>query len=63
MEISPKDIETNISFRVADCWSIVKSVVDTLFSHEDGQYLLVKSPFQHTIKLYKVPVEEDVEEP
>ena len=62
MEITSKEIEKNISFRVADCWSIVKNIIETLYSHEDGQYLLVKSPFQHTIKLYKVPVEEEGDE-
>jgi hypothetical protein len=62
MEINSKEIEKNISFRVADCWSIVRSVIDTLYGHEDGQYLLVKSPYQHTIKLYRVPVEEEGED-
>lgn len=62
MEITAKEIEKNISFRVADCWTILKSVIETLYSHEDGQYLLVKSPYQQTVKLYKVPVDEEAEE-
>jgi hypothetical protein len=55
MEITHNDIEKNISFKVDDCWCIVKTILDAVYSQDDGQYLLVKSPFMHTVKLYQVP--------
>lgn len=47
---------------MADVWPILQSILEAIYEYEDGEYLLVKSPFQHNIKLYRIPKEEEEEQ-
>lgn len=57
-EATLKSLEKNISFKEAECWPILKYVLDVLYNCEAGTstYVLARSPYTPlAIKLYNLP--------
>ena len=64
-ETSLRSLENFISFKEAECWPILKYVLDVLYSCETGTstYVLARSPYTPlAIKLYNLPAKEEEEE-
>lgn len=38
-----------------DCWPLLRTILEGVFGHDDGEYVMVKSPYHHTVKLYRIP--------
>lgn len=51
----------SFNYSIKDNWSIIKTIVDVLNKQEDGTFVFVKSPYKQSIKIYRLP-EEDEEE-
>lgn len=61
-ETTLRGLEQSISFKEAECWPILKYILDVLFSCETGTstYVLARSPYTPlAIKLYNLPVKEE----
>lgn len=60
-ETTIKHLESFISFKEAECWPILKYLLDVLYSCENGTstYVLARSPYTPlAIKLYNLPAKE-----
>jgi hypothetical protein len=61
-ETTLQSLGQSISFKEADCWPILKYVLDVLYSCENGTstYVLARSPYTPlAIKLFNLPAKEE----
>ncbi len=59
-ETTLKSLENFISFREAECWPILKYILDILYSCESGTYVLSRSPYTPlALKLFNLPPKEE----
>ena len=62
-ESTVTNLEKYISFKHEDCYLVIKYIVDTLISQEDGEYVLTKNAYTPlSLKLYKLPTKEEDED-
>ena len=58
-------MENYISFKEAECWPVLKYLLDVLYGCEGSTstYVLARSPYTPiSIKLYNLPLKEEDEE-
>jgi len=48
-----------IGYKLKDNWSIMKHLIETIQKQEDGTYALVKLPYKQSIRIYRIPKEEE----
>lgn len=48
-----------ISYKLDECWSNVKYIVDFFEKQEDGEYLIIRDPIKGSLKVYKVDNEDE----
>jgi len=52
-------LSTTIGYKLRDNWSIVKHLMETLIKWEDGTYALIKLPYKQSVRIYKIPKEDE----
>ena len=59
-ETTLKSLETFISFKEAECWPILKYILDLLYTCEPGQYIISRSPYTPlALKIYQLPRKQE----
>jgi translation initiation factor 3 subunit D len=57
---SVKNLSNDINYREKDNWNIIKAIVDLLGKQEDGTFAFVKLPYKQSIRIYRIPGENDI---
>jgi len=52
-------LSKTIGYKVKENWSIMKHLIETILKQEDGTYILVKLPYKQSIRIYRIPKEEE----
>lgn len=59
---SVKNLSNDINYREKDNWNIIKTIVELLGKQEDGTFAFVKLPYKQSIRIYRIPGENDGKE-
>ncbi|ORX45327.1 translation initiation factor eIF-3, subunit D [Hesseltinella vesiculosa] len=57
----PQDFATQMNLSIANGWGVVKAVIDMCRQLPEGRYVLMKDPNRPILRVYSVPVEEDLD--
>lgn len=53
-----KDLSQIISFKMKECWYIVKYLMDYFSKQNNGKYAIVKIPFKQQMRIFRIPEEK-----
>ena len=51
----PRDLASQLNIKMANCWAIVRSIVDLCLKLDKEKYVLMKDPNKPLMYLYEVP--------
>lgn len=57
--MSTSGLAKSFNYNIKDSWSIIKTIVEILNKQKDGEFVFVKSPYKQSIKIYRLPGEND----
>lgn len=60
-QFDPNFLASQINLSKKNMWGIFKTIIDIVLKQETGKYVLLKDPNRPVLRLYKLPIDEEVE--
>lgn len=60
--IKPEDFAMQINLHYANCWGILKNLIDAVYKEPPGKYLILRDPTKPQLQLYQVPLDSFVDD-
>ncbi|EAK87375.1 translation initiation factor eIF-3 subunit 7 [Cryptosporidium parvum Iowa II] len=58
-----KELSAQMGLKEENAWGIVRALVDLLSEQPEGQYVILRTPVKHVLRVYRIPDEESSELP
>lgn len=58
---SVRDLSQIISFKMKDCWMIIRYLMEYFAKQTNGKYAIVKMPWKQQMRIFRIPEEKKEE--
>ncbi|KAH8740115.1 hypothetical protein FG386_001776 [Cryptosporidium ryanae] len=58
-----KELSAQMGLKEENSWGIFRALIDLLTEQPEGQYIILRTPVKHVLRIYKIPDEESSEVP
>lgn len=58
-----KELSAQMGLKEENSWGIFRALIDLLAEQPEGQYIILRTPVKHVLRVYKIPDEESSEVP